>query len=257
MVAGAAALLKAARPGLTTPQYRSLLINASGTFSYDSAAPAPVQQTGAGLLNVLNAVRSTLSVAPAVANFGSGGSSTLQTLVLSVSNIGTSDDTYSLSVQGLGEGPVPSLQTGTVTVSAGETRAIGVRFEAANLTAGQYQGFIAVRSSTSDSEARVPWWYGVASRTVSSVTAVARRESGSTGSTQQILARPTDASGLAVDVTPTADTVEGGGSVTRVTRSPFYPGFFAVEVRLGPAAGPNAFDISAGGKTTRVTISGE
>lgn len=257
MVAGAAALLKAARPGLTTEQYRSLLVNGSSTFSYDAVMPGPVQQTGAGLLNVTSAVRSTIAATPAVVNFYSGGASTLQTVVLNLANLGTAEDTYSISVQGLGPGPVPTVQTNTLSLAGGETRAVGIRFEATNLTAAEYQGFIVIRGSVSDSEARVPWWYGVASNAVATVTALPRRDSGTTGSTQQIFARPTDLSGLPVDVTPAAEAVEGGGSVSRVSRSPVYPGFFVVEVRLGTAAGPNVFEVSAGGKSTRVTIAGE
>ena len=51
-VAGAAALLKAARPGLTAQQYRSLLINSAAPFHFSSGAVAAVQQTGTGLLNM-------------------------------------------------------------------------------------------------------------------------------------------------------------------------------------------------------------
>jgi hypothetical protein len=218
---------------------------------------APVQQTGAGLLNVLNAVRSTVAVAPVVANFGTGGSSPGQTLVLNVMNIAAAEDTFSVSVEGLGSGPIPTVQTNTVTVPGGGTRAVTLRFEASNLAPGAYQGFVTMRGSRSDAVARVPYWYAVPSTTVSSVTAVPRSDSGNVGSTQQIFVRPTDASGLGIDTVPTAAVVEGGGSTGNAVRSSIYPGFWVQEVHLGPGAGRNVFEISAGGKTTRVTVLGE
>ena len=46
LVTGAAALLKAARPGLTAAQYRSLLVNSASPMEFS------VQWTGAGRLNV-------------------------------------------------------------------------------------------------------------------------------------------------------------------------------------------------------------
>jgi subtilisin family serine protease len=257
MVTGAAAVVKAARPGLTSQHYRSLLVNAASTFSYDAVVAAPVQHTGAGLLNVLNAVRSTVAVAPVVANFGTGGSSPRQTVAMEVMNIDSEEDTVSVSVEGLGAGPIPSVQPNSVTVPAGGTRAVTLRFEASNLAPGQYQGFVTLRSSRSDAAARVPYWYAVPSITVFSVTAVPRSDGGNTGSAQQIFVRPADEAGLPVDTTPTATVVDGGGSAGAAVRSSIYPGFWVQEVRLGPAAGPNVFDISAGGKTTRVTIAGE
>ena len=43
LVSGAAALVKAARPGLTVQQYRSLLIDNAATISYAPGTPASVQ----------------------------------------------------------------------------------------------------------------------------------------------------------------------------------------------------------------------
>lgn len=70
MVAGAAALIQAARPGLTSSQYASLLINSAVPIVQDSGAPLTIQQSGAGFLNVLNALNSNIVVAPASISFG-------------------------------------------------------------------------------------------------------------------------------------------------------------------------------------------
>src|SRR6185295_5865797 len=52
LVAGAAAVVKSARPGLTAAQYRSLVVNSAAALSAANGSALPVQSTGAGLLNV-------------------------------------------------------------------------------------------------------------------------------------------------------------------------------------------------------------
>src|SRR5262249_54848216 len=62
-VAGAIALLKAARPGLTNAQYKSLLVNTAGSASGTS------QQTGSGSLNVFAALNASAAAAPVSLSF--------------------------------------------------------------------------------------------------------------------------------------------------------------------------------------------
>ena len=69
IVAGAAALLKAYRPGLRPDQYKSLLANSAASFASDQDV-LPIQQTGTGLLDVAAAVRSTIAVAPSAITLG-------------------------------------------------------------------------------------------------------------------------------------------------------------------------------------------
>src|ERR1035437_10315203 len=56
LVAGAAAVLKAARPGLTVQQYRSLLINGAAAATASEGVTATLSQAGAGILNLAAAV---------------------------------------------------------------------------------------------------------------------------------------------------------------------------------------------------------
>src|SRR5207237_573129 len=67
MVAGAAALLKAARPGLTAAQYRSLLINSATAVNADT--PPGVQQMGTGALNMLAALQNKMTAVPSSLSF--------------------------------------------------------------------------------------------------------------------------------------------------------------------------------------------
>jgi len=87
-VAGAAALVKAARPGLTAAQYRSLLIN-SATPVKAGALTAGVQQAGAGALNTGSALLATAAAFPTALSFGAGGAFPQSTLNLSITNTGT------------------------------------------------------------------------------------------------------------------------------------------------------------------------
>src|SRR5574340_336212 len=72
LVAGAAALIKSARPGLTVDQYRSLLINTAVAVQTRSGDVPGVQQAGAGLLGADAAIRSTVTAYPVSLSFGSG-----------------------------------------------------------------------------------------------------------------------------------------------------------------------------------------
>jgi subtilisin family serine protease len=67
LVSGAAAVIKAARPGLTAAQYRSLLVNSAAPVSF------PVQWTGAGFLDVNAALAGTVAVSPVSLSFGREG----------------------------------------------------------------------------------------------------------------------------------------------------------------------------------------
>ncbi len=84
-VAGSAALLKAARPGFTVAQYRSMLINSASALNTGIGA-STVQLVGAGSLNTGAALLSTAAIYPTSLSFGVGGAfpqatSTLQIII--------------------------------------------------------------------------------------------------------------------------------------------------------------------------------
>jgi len=96
LVSGAAAVLKAARPGLTSAQYRSLLVNTAATAWSEPGVRARVQRSGAGSLDLLGAVSSTAAAAPVSLSFGSSLGTIRQTRDLTVWNLGTTADTFRL-----------------------------------------------------------------------------------------------------------------------------------------------------------------
>lgn len=258
MVAGAAALLKAARPGLRTEQYRSLLANSTVPFVVTaSGSTAPVQHTGTGLLNVASAVRSTVAATPHALAFGVSAGTFNRRIELTISNLGTVEDTYSLAVESLRGGPLPSLSAASVQIGARSSVFISASLNAGDVLPGEYQGYLVIRSSTSDAQARIPWWYAVPSNTVSFINVAEPPDSADPGSTEEIFVRPSDAAGLAVDVRPAARVLAGRGSVVSIRQALDYPGYWSISVRLGSAEGDNVFEISAGDVSKQVNIVGE
>lgn len=258
MVAGAAAVLKAGRPGLTAVQYRSLLINSATRFSIDgNGVPAPVQQAGAGLLNAASALRSTISVVPSALSFGTTSGTINSFKTVSLTNLASTVDTLSISVERLGAGTAPTVSTETVQLGPGESQNVTVQMLGTNLSAGEHSGFLVVRSSQSSAEARVPYWFGVPSDQGSTIfTLLPNSPSGrKTASTELFLLRTLDRFGMPLQAEPTITVVSGGGSVqAKESIDSILPGFYGVEVKLGEEPGANIFQIDAAGATTRLVI---
>jgi subtilisin family serine protease len=257
-VSGVAGLLVAARPGLTPAQYRSLIVNSARELSQAADQPFALQAAGAGRLDAASAMRMTLTANPVTVSFGVGTSSTVnRDRAVTLTNLGTAADTVSLSVAAYGTGPVPTLSENSISLEPGASREIALHFSGGDLPAGQYSGLLIARSATSDAEARIPWWFGVPSETVASMTVIDPQESVQPSRPAVLYVRPTDASGFPVEQRPEVTVVSGGGRVTSVQAHLLYPGFYTIGLRMGPEAGDNTFDISAGGVTRRYVFTAE
>lgn len=89
VVAGSAAVLAQARPGLTVTELRSLLVGSARQIVRDGA-PDPVSQQGAGLVDPAAAAASELAVAPVSLAFGRAGRDGWQvTQTVAVRNLST------------------------------------------------------------------------------------------------------------------------------------------------------------------------
>lgn len=258
LVAGAAGLLKAARPGLTAAQYRSLLVNSAAPAYSRPGESARAQEGGAGVLDVGAALRSTIAAAPVSLSFGVGGPDGYIPRVLTLTNIGTAPETYLLTAIPRDGAPVPELPASTLELQPGETAEFQVAFPASGLQTGQYEGVIAVEGTVSGVQSRIPYWYAVGSpepRAISLIYTTGAPDAGSTVSTA-IAFRILNAAGVAINaIDPTVTVVSGGAEVTRI-RPPnaFYPGVFFVGVRFGVTPSANVFRIQAGDLTREVRI---
>jgi subtilisin family serine protease len=257
LVTGAAAALKAARPGFTPLEYKSLLVN--------TAAPAfpgqaqSVQNAGAGVLDLSAAMLATLAVSPSSISFGVGPGTTQLSATVRLSNLGYESDTFQISIAPAGNAPAPVPSTTSVQLDSDTYADVPLSFSPSGLAAGEYEGFIVIQATSSGSVARIPYWYGVASSTPAHITVLFTASVPPPGAITDnaILFRVTDASGIVVaGITPTVTVSSGGGSVSAVNSlDTYYPGVWGVNLRVGSAPGAsNVFQIAAGGLTQTVTI---
>ncbi len=158
LVAGAAAVLKAARPGLQVAQYRSLLINSATAFSSQDGRQYTPVEGGAGLLNLDAALKSGLTLSSTSISFGLVSGPFDISKELTVTNAGTAEETVDIDVEKLSAGLEPQLNSTHVTVPAGGSIKLNVRMQGADLAAGAYQGWIRLHGRTSGTELRVPYW---------------------------------------------------------------------------------------------------
>jgi hypothetical protein len=159
-----------------------------------------------------------------------------------------------------GGSPAPVPSTTTVQLDSDTYFDLPLSFTASGLGPGEYEGFIVIQGTISGSVARIPYWYGVASSTpayIAILYAPVTPPAAGTEVDDAIWFRITDASGIIVSgANPTVTASSGGGSVLAVNSlDSYYPGVWAVNIRMGPLSGvSNVFTIAAGGIMQTVTI---
>ncbi len=258
LVAGAAALLKAARPGYSAHQYRSMLINAAAPLVLSSGGAAPVQQMGGGVLDVEAALATAVTAYPTSISFGTTAGTPLRRL--NIFNLGTEPETLAISVQPFGTGPPPVPSQTALAIPGRSGRSLTLSLSAEGLPPGEYQGFIRVQGSRPGTDIHVPYWYAIPSAAPAYIKIVDQEESGATGALLRrgIALRVLDGAGIPLlEPQPTVTVVSGGGTVISVTSADeLYPGLWDVTVRLGTTPGNNVFRIEAGSVSKEVTIEG-
>jgi subtilisin family serine protease len=256
MAAGAAALVKSAKPGLSARHYKSLLVNTANTLVLADGQIAPIQSTGAGFVDIDRALRATAVANPVSLSFGAAGASADITRDLTITNIGSSPDIFTIGVTPFPNSPAPQFANNTVTLPPGASTTIAVRWNISQLDPGEYQGFLIVQGTQTDVDLRIPYWYAVTSPIPRSITTYTLPTSPRAGSQVEINIRVNDASGVALlNSAPTVTSESGGGSATSVFPDLDFPGTWLLQLRLGTTPGPNVFVIQAGEVTQRLTIS--
>ncbi len=253
IVAGAAAVLKQVRPGLTPAQYRSMLINSSLPFPA-GAEKIEVQKTGAGLLQFPEALSAVTAVEPPSVSFGEYRGLANWFREIHLTNVGDSGDTLTLSLRTT-DSLKPQLSVETLTLGPKEKASVKLTWNETAAPPGAYQGFLEIRSTTG-SIARVPYWLGVRSAEPKEISLTYVPVSGRAGATTDILFRILDQAGISL-VEPAAEVnvSSGGGRVVQSgLAGSLYPGVHAARVRLGESAGVNVFEIKVSGITREVRI---
>lgn len=261
LVSGAAALLESARPGLTSDQYRSLLIDTADPAYAIPGTAARVQQAGGGFLNALSSLNATAAASPVSIAFGTSSGDANASASLTVTNVGSASDTFQFSATSRDPGaPTPQFSTTNAQLDPGASVTVPVVFSAAGLAPGQYEGFLQIQGSQAPVPTQAPYWFAVPSDTPTFITILSAQSSGTAGTNVPagVIFRVTDAAGLPVDIAPSATTVSGGGRVIGVALlGGAYPKDYALDVRLGTDPGSNVFQIQAGSLTLSVAITGQ
>ena len=275
LVSGAVAVLRAARPGLTAGQYRSLIINPSSPLIRGDGTVERVQQAGAGVLNLDAALRSNIASFPTSVTYGTGdgnlgGYATFDIQQLTITNSGTTADTFYLSA--LPFDSAPPLQFSDVisdrnpagawalTLQPGQSKTVYAHWIAKGLVPGEYQGDILVRSSCCT--ALIPYWYGVPTGVpADQLYLMTPPAQAPAGSTQAAYVRVIDRIGYAI-VDPAGLGFQGvsttpGAGVTLEPLPPEAGNIWGIVFQLAPRMGTNTFTVSFGGlPPTTFTITG-
>lgn len=246
IVAGAMAVLKGARPGLSPAQYRSLLVHSARPLNGVSS----LSQSGAGVLRLDSALNAALTVAPLSLDFAQPS----QTLRLQ--NWQNQGATYNVSIEPL-HGSSPSIASSTVELAASAAAELQLNLETASLPAGTHEGYI-VLTPASGPSVRVPYWFGKASPQATEILSLDTTASGRSGQQLRNLVffRVLDANGISLTDKPQVRVLSGTGSVNEVeSRDSEVAGSFGLNLTLG--LGTNVFEVDAGnGVTLRLSIRG-
>jgi len=252
IVAGAAAVLKQVRPGLTVAQYRSLLINSA--LPFPEGAQAQVQRTGAGLMQFPEALSAVTAIEPPTVSFGEYKGLSNWFREIKVTNVGDTGDNLTLSLR-TADSMKPELSTTSLTLAPKGSAVVKLTWNDTTAPAGAYQGFLEIRSTTG-SVARVPYWMGVRSTEPKEISLTYVQASARADGNADILFRVLDGAGISL-IEPAAEvnvTSGGGRIVQQGLAGSIYPGVYGARVRMGPSAGVNVFEIKVGSITREVRI---
>ncbi|HXA65393.1 MAG TPA: S8 family serine peptidase [Bryobacteraceae bacterium] len=275
LTAGAVAVLRGARPGLTVDQYRSLIINSATPITRPDGQIERVQQAGVGVLTLDAALQSTIAAYPTsltylLGNGTLGGATTGDVDQLTLTNVGKTADVFHIST--IPFDTAPGLQFSTVSsddnptstldlpINPGQSKTIYAYWTTDTpLAIGEYQGDILVEGAKGD--ALVPYWYGVPSGAPQSVTFMnSLPTSAAAGTTVDLFVRVTDLIGYAITDNPHLgfqSQVSAGGGAIALSPAVYFPNVRLIALRLGPKPVDNTYTFSFGSVAPiQVTITG-
>ena len=163
IVAGAAALLKQAHPDYTPEQIKSALVNTAVPISAsEDGAPISAQNSGAGRLNVLAALTTTLLAQPTALSFATHAprSTFRASQPLKITNAGAAADTVTLRI--VPRQPHPSviveLDKSSLSLAPAGSAQVSVTLYNTGFTQTVAEGSVSIASQATGKSINVPYW---------------------------------------------------------------------------------------------------
>ena len=285
IVAGAGAVLRSARPGLTVNQYRSLLINSAapisrnfivGSFLTNKLPPSlPGMQTqGSGVLNLEAAMTSTVTAYPTSLSFGSGIGDIQGVLVLTVTNVGKALETYTISTIPFDGTATPTFVadgagffggTGAksidVTLRAGQSRVVQAVWIATGPAPGsEQQGMVLIRGHQTGSTATVPYWHGTPDFIPDTLSSSGVSTPFAAGTTQNYYFKVRDQIGTGITdnsiLRARGIVTLGKGKIEGPFVSTVYRNNMYFAITTDPTPGPNGYIMQIAGYGVSLNITG-
>ena len=261
IAAGAAALFKQRNPAATPGQMKSAVVNTAtadvnDVDENDRDVAASVQAVGAGKVDALGAVQTTLTARETVVSFGylNQGTTFPVGKSLTIVNHGTAAANVRLQIEGVNNRAARvALGDTTFALAAGASRVVAVRLEGSRPAPGSYSGVISIAGGPAT--LRVPYSFLVGDGTPFNIVPLRGFDfNGEAGKAVSAFFKVLDRFGVPVKGTavrwPT-DKIRGGGRIDAAFGDTDELGIHEARVILGAQIGEQEFVAEAGGLTVR------
>ena len=259
-VAGLAALVMQAHPGLTTAQVKSAIVNTATQDILENGAQASVISVGAGKAQAAAAVTTNLFLSPSTLSFGIIKSTSLPAArQLLFTNTGSTPLNLTIGIirRTAESNAHISIDQPNLAVPAGQTVTLNATLSGSLPVAGSYEGYITVAGAANLMQ--IPFLYLVGDAVPYNIISIAG--DGDNGLVNQqnseggILLQVLDRFGLPVPRLPVRFSVTlGGGKLVNSDSATDSYGFAGSNDSLGPVPGSNVFTGTAGTLSTSFNI---
>jgi uncharacterized protein (TIGR03437 family) len=251
-VAGVAALVKQAHPGMSALDIKSAIVNTATQDVTENGVTASVLAVGSGKANAAFAVQNTLMVSPTNASFGIVSASPLPvTQQFQLTNIGMTPLTLSVAL----ERRTPEITAHTsidrpnLTIAPNATDNINLTLSGTAPAPGIYEGFVTIAGAPNP--VKIPYLYLVGDGIPKNLISMAGNgDDGIVGQRSRggyIIVQVLDQYGVAVQNLPVTFAVtSGGGSLTPLANTTDNYGIGLAAMILGPNPGANTYTVTAG-----------
>ena len=249
ITAGAAALLRQARPSWTAAQIKSALVNSAAVVVNQGAQSAPILATGAGRLDVSRALAASAAFDPVGLGFGSWlmGEPVKYSRKLTITNLAATAESFSISVKTRTDLPGASVSLDvpqTQPVQPGGSATVQVTFQGPPSVKGRAStdGRLTIHANNSGTDYTVAFWGQVLDSSEEDSLWMLRGN-GQVGSPSTVLAKPLAVTVMDVywagiaGVPVHFEIADGGGSLTATDVVSDFTGAAITWLRLPDAPG--------------------